>query len=164
MDFSGFLELLNGDMKRDLKTYLKGFASDSVSVKSVADVMKFNSIDSLLNMPYNQARLDGIVEQNLTDRQLDSIRQKLILAGKSYFNDMLDTYDLDAVISINNYNAGQAGVAKYPAIAVPMGYTIEGEPKAMTFITKSDQEGLILKIAKYYEQISQFRTVPENYN
>lgn len=164
MDFSGFLTLLNGDMKRDLKTYLNAYASDSIRVKSVNDVIDFNKTDSLLNIPYGQARLDGIVEQNLSDVELDSIRQKLIHSGKFYFDVMMDENNLDAVLSINNYNAGQAAVAKYPAITVPMGYSENGEPKGITIIAKSGQEELLLKIADFYEDISKLRIPPEKFS
>lgn len=163
MDFSGFLQLLNGDMKRDLKAYLNQYASDAVQVKSVGDVIAFNKTDSLQYMPYGQARLDGIVEQNLSDDELDSIRQTLITSGKAYFDEMLDTNNLNAVLSINNYNAGQAAVAKYPAITVPMGYTKAGEPIGITIIAKSDRERLLLNIANYYEEISKLRKSPEKY-
>ncbi|NBC57406.1 MAG: amidase [Bacteroidetes bacterium] len=163
MNFEGFLLLLNGDMKRDLKSYLQTYAADSVKIKSVTDVVKFNSTDSVLNIPYGQARLDGIIHQDLDDIKLDSIRQKLIHSGKVYFDNMLDTYDLDAVVSINNYNAGQAAVAMYPAITVPMGYKVNGEPIGITFITKSNQEDLLFKIAHLYERLSLFRKPPKNY-
>jgi amidase len=163
MDFNGFLALLNGDMKRDLKTYLQSYTTDSIKVRSVADVVKFNKIDSVLHIPYAQARLDGILEQDLTDAELDSVRQKLIISGKTYFNKMLDPLDLDAIVSINNYNAGQAAVAKYPAITLPMGYKESGEPMGITFIAKSDREELLLGIAQFYEKLSKFRIEPNNY-
>ena len=163
MDFEGFLALLNGDMKRDLKSYLQAYAADSVKIKSVTDVVKFNSTDSILNIPYGQARLDGIINQDLDDIKLDSIRQKLTHSGKVYFDNMLDTYNLDAVVSINNYNASQAAVAMYPAITLPMGYKVNGEPIGITFITKSNQEDLLFKIAHLYERLSLFRIPPKNY-
>lgn len=164
MDFDGFLALLNGDMKRDLKAYLNSFASDSIYVKSVKDVIAFNKTDSILNMPYGQARLDGIVEQDLSDEELASIRQKLIKSGMAFFDEMLDSNNLDAVLSINNYNAGQAAVAKYPAITISMGYRINGEPVGITIITKANQESLLFSIAGYYEKNSMFRKSPVNYD
>jgi amidase len=163
MDFGGFLALLNGDMKRDLKIYLNDYASDSVKVKSVNDVRNFNSKDSLFNIPYNQARLDGILEQEFTDLELDSIRRKLINSGRSFFDVMMGENNLDAVLSINNYNAGQAAVAKYPAITIPMGYTGEGEPRGLTIIAKSKQETMLLELANFYERISKIRITPESY-
>ena len=153
MDFSGFLALLNGDMKRDLKSYFIKYTADSVTVKSVADVVKFNSSDSLTNIPYDQARLDGILEQDLNDRELDSIRQKLISSGKSYFDAVMDNNDLDAVLSINNYHASQAAVAIYPAITVPMGFRVSGEPAGLTFIAKSREEDKLFQMALRFESV-----------
>jgi len=163
MNFSGFLELLNGDMKIDLPAYLNTYASDSVKVKSVKAVVDFNLEDTLIRVPYAQARLDGVVEQNLSEVELDSIRQKLLAAGKSYFAPLFEAYDLDAVLSINNYNAGQAAVARYPALTINMGFTEQGEPKGLTFIGEPNQEALLLKLAKFYEDHSRFRTPPEGF-
>ena len=161
MNFSGFLALLNGDMKRDLEAYLKQFASDSVEVRSVSDVVNFNTKDSLLRMPYGQARLNGIIRQNLNDTELDSIRQNLIQSGKAYFDELFDNYQLDAILSINNYNAGQAAVAKYPAITIPMGYSKSGEPQGLTIIMKAGREKNLLKLAHFYEQLTNYRKPPQ---
>jgi amidase len=163
MDFTGFLQLLNGDMKIDLKTYLDMYTSEAVQVESVKDVVAFNLKDTLIRIPYGQARLDGVVEENLTDVELDSIRQKLDKAGKSYFEPYFEEYSLDAILSINNYNAGQAAVAKFPALTINMGFTKKGEPKGLTFIGQPNQEALLLKLAKYYEGISQYRKPPEKF-
>ncbi|MGB2088361.1 MAG: amidase family protein [Psychroflexus salarius] len=163
MNFSGFLALLNGDMKRDLKAYLKQFASDSVKVKSVSDVVNFNTKDSILHIPYGQARLNGIVRQDLNDIELDSIRKNLIQSGKTYFDRLFDNYQLDAILSINNYNAGQAAVAKYPAITIPMGYSKSGEPKGLTIIMKAGREINLLKLAYFYEQLTNYRNPPREH-
>lgn len=160
MDFNGFLALLNGDMKRDLAAYLKIHTEGSV--KSVEDVVQFNSKDSLLNIPYGQARLDGILAQELNDIELDSIRQNLISSGKTYFKQFFETHQVDAVLSINNYNAGQAAVAKYPAITVSMGYSNAGEPKGLTFIAKPNQEQKLFQLASFFEKLSALR-VPAKY-
>lgn len=163
MNFEGFLALLNGDMKRDLRKYLSKFASDSVEVTSVTDIVNFNVSDSTLHIPYGQARLDGIINQNLSDVELDTIRQNLIQSGKAYFDQLFDKHQLDAILSINNYNAGQAAVAKYPAITIPMGYSDSGEPKGLTLIVKSGQEEQLLKYALFYEQLARLRKAPEHY-
>lgn len=163
MDFSGFLALLNGDMKRDLATYLAKYTNGNETRNSVDDVVAFNKTDSLLHIPYGQARLDGILAQDLNDKALDSIRQNLIKAGKNYFKPLFETHQLDAILSINNYNAGQAAVAKYPAITVPMGYAENGEPKGLTFIAKPNQEIMLLQLASFFEQISHARLSPEKY-
>lgn len=163
MDFSGFLELLNGDMKVDLRYFLASYASDSVDVKSVKDVVEFNLKDTLVRIPYAQARLDGVVEQDFSEVQMDSIRQKLLTAGKTFFATLFKEHDLDAVLSINNYNAGQAAVARYPALTINMGFTDAGEPKGLTFIGEPDQEQSLLQLAKFYEDVSKFRKAPEKF-
>ena len=99
----------------------------------------------------------------MSDVELDNIRQKLIVSGKTFFNQMIDENNLDAIVSINNYNAGQAAVAMYPAITIPMGYKETGEPVGITFITKSNQESLLYEIASYFESYTQYRRTPESY-
>lgn len=163
IDFNGFLTLLNGDMKRDLKLYLNRYASDSVNVKSVEEIIKFNLKDSLLNIPYAQARLDGIVNQDLDDIELDIVRKKLISSGQVYFNVFFNRNHLDAVISINNYTAGQAALARYPGLTVPLGYRITGEPVGLTFISSANNEILLYGLSKFYENISLNRKYPKIY-
>jgi amidase len=164
MNFSGFLQLLNGDMKIDLKSYLNNYTSDSVQVKSVKDVVDFNLKDTLIRMPYKQARLDGVVAQAFTEAELDSVRQALTTAGKSFFQPLFEEHKLNAILSINNYNAGQAAVARYPALTINMGFTTEGEPKGLTLIGQPNQEAYLLKLAKFYEENSKFRKPPEKFS
>ena len=163
MDFSGFLELLNGDMKRDLASYFKEFKSKPKTSENVKDVVEFNKTDSINYIPYGQARLDGILAQNLSDEQVDSVRINLLNAGKTYFETHFKSHQLDAILSINNYHAGQAAVAKYPAITVPMGYKNTGEPQGLTFIGKPNQEELLLKLTYLFEKIETKRQRPEKY-
>ncbi|MBZ9627460.1 amidase [Psychroflexus sp. CAK1W] len=163
MDFEGFTELLSGDMKIDLEKYLTLYASDEVEIKTAYDVMKFNLKDSTVRIPYGQARFEGIEDLDLTEDELVDIRTKLLLAGIDYFEKPMQTHNLDAIISINNYNAGQAAAAKYPALTVPMGYTSEGEPEGLTFITKPYQESDVYSYAKLYEAASKQRKSPELY-
>ncbi|NEV93056.1 amidase [Psychroflexus sp. YR1-1] len=163
MNFEGFTELLSGDMKIDLENYLTVYASDEVEVRTAYDVMQFNLQDTMLRIPYGQARFEGIEELDLTEEELVEIRRNLLLAGIEYFEKPMQTHSLDAVLSINNYNAGQAAAAKYPALTVPMGYTAEGEPQGLTFITKPYQESDIYSYAKLYEQASPKRKSPELY-
>jgi amidase len=163
MNFDGFLSLLNGDMKRDLASYLAKYAKTNKLENTVEAVVKFNKTDSLVNIPYGQARLDGIVAQELTDQELDRVRQRLINEGKKYFEPLFEEHQLDAILSINNYNAGQAALGKYPALTIPMGYSNEGEPKGLTFIAKPNQEKLLFQLAHFFEQIENLRISPKKY-
>ena len=159
-----FLRLLNLDMKKDLPKYLSKYANDSIKVKSVTGVIEFNKNDSLNVMPYGQKLFVGIEEDEGSDEYLKKIKDTLHINGKKYFDTPMDTYQLDAFLSINNYDAGYAAVAEYPAITVPMGYAKKGEPKGLTFIGRRLQEKFLLQWAFTYEQASKMRVAPKSYN
>ncbi|MBQ4803809.1 amidase [Aquimarina sp. MMG015] len=163
-DLPGFLTILNIDMKHDLPQYIANYASDSIAIKTIEDVITFNQQDSLIRMPYGQALLEGIMSDSTTTKELKTIKENLKSVSRNYFDTHLDKHNLDAILSINNYHAGYAAVAKYPAVTVPMGYTDKGEPKSLTFIAKSFSENKLLALAFAYERISKERRAPLKYN
>ena len=160
---NGFLTLLNIDMKYDLPTYLNSYANSNINFKSVNDVVGFNKLDSIKRMPYNQELFDGIVNDSTTLEELETIKTNLENSGRTYFNNVIDSLKLDAFLSINNYHAGFAAVAKYPCLTVPMGFDKTGEPKNMTFISKQFEEEKLLKIGYAFEKITKARIQPSNY-
>ncbi|MCA0132036.1 amidase family protein [Winogradskyella alexanderae] len=159
-----FLRLLNLDMKKDLPAYMENYANTDIELRTVADMMAFNLKDSANTMPYGQKLFKGIVEDEGDAIFLEKIIDTLQTNGKQYFDVPMEEHNLDGFLSINNYHAGFAAVAEYPAITVPMGYTEEGKPKGLTFIGKRLQEKLLLEWAYIYEQASKARKAPENYN
>lgn len=164
MSFEGFSNLLSGDMKIDLENYLTLYASEEVEVSSASEVMQFNLKDSTIRIPYGQARFEGIEDLDLAETELIELRKSLLLSGIDYFEKPMQANNLDAILSINNYNAGQAAAAKYPALTVPMGYDKSGEPKGLTFITKPYQESDIYSYARLYEEASMQRISPKSYS
>ena len=44
-----------------------------------------------------------------------------------------------------------------------MGYTVEGQPKGLTFIAKPMQDNELIELAANYETASKERKVPEGY-
>lgn len=164
VELPDFLRLLNLDMKNDLPNYIKTSGDSNLTVKSVQDVMAFNRKDSMSTMPYGQSLFAGIVADSATDKEFSEIKTTLKTNGKLFFDTPLEGHDLDGILSINNYHAGFAAVAEYPAITVPMGYTDNGAPKGLTFIGKPLTEASLLSWAYTYEQASKRRVAPENYN
>jgi len=161
---SGFISLLNLDMRNDLPSYLKNYASKTVKVKSIADVIEFNNRDSINSAPYGQRLFKAIVADSGTAETLDSIKRNLKTIGKQYFDVPRKQNKLDAILSINNYHANYAAVAEYPAITVPMGYSNDGKPKGLTFIAERLREKQLLELAYAFEQASKSRKPPKNYN
>lgn len=164
VELPDFIRLLNLDMKGDLPTYLSTFSNTNVGVSSVQDVIEFNKKDSINTMPYGQKLFEGIVADSATDSEFESIKATLKTNGKLYFDVPKKAHDLDGFLSINNYHAGFAAVAEYPALTVPMGYTIDGVPKGLTFISTPLSEKNLLSWAYVYEAASKKRVAPKNYN
>ncbi len=159
----GFLNILNVDMKNDLPKYISSESKGGVTVKNIEDVIVFNLVDTLVRIPYGQQLFEGIVLDTTTNQELNKIKENLKTIARTYFDVFIDTHELDVILSINNYHAGYAAVAKYPALTVPMGYTNKGEPKGLTFIAKPFSEKLLLQLGYGYEQETKERRLPVNY-
>lgn len=161
----GFLSILNIDMRNDLPKYLEAHVKnrDSVKIGSIADAVTFNASDSLVRIPYGQALFEGILADSTTVEGLEDIKNTLGKNGRIFFDTAMDKYQLDAVLSINNYHAGYAAVAKYPALTVPMGYKPSGEPISLTFIGKPLHELQLLKLGHAFEQATKVRKMPKGY-
>lgn len=160
----GFLSILNIDMQNDLKSYLKEYTNpELVKISSITDAVAFNNTDSLVRIPYGQALFSGILSDSTTTTELEEIKSNLETNGRTFFDSAMDKYKLDAVLSINNYHAGYAAVAKYPALTIPMGYKISGEPISLTFIGKQFSEAQLLRLGKSYEDKFHKRVTPKDY-
>ena len=72
--------------------------------------------------------------------------------GNKFFDIPMDKYDLDVVISLNNYHAGYAAVAHNPCLTIPIGLRKSNEPAGITFIGKSFSEQLLYEIGLYFEE------------
>lgn len=163
-DLEGFSNVLNIDMKNDLPEYLKAHTQpEKVKVKSVADIVAFNSKDSAIRTPYGQNLLEGILSDTSTTENIENLKVSLEKRGRNFFDAALETSRVQAVLSINNYHAGYAAVAKYPALTVPMGYKDNGEPIGLTFIGKPFKEADLLRIGRAFEAEFQARKSPRGY-
>ena len=158
-----FIRLLNLEMKRDLPQYIMKYGDPNLELVSVKDVIDFNLKDTITYAPYGQRLFNGIVADTGTAEDLALIHQKLQDNGRMFFDVPFEKYQLDGLLSINNYHAGYAAVAEYPAITVPMGYSENGAPKGLTFISKPLSEASLLNWAYAYEKASQKRVAPANY-
>ena len=157
-----FLQLLNADMLRDIPAYLSKNSPAALGLKDMHDLYDLHARDSIY-IPYGQARFKGVVTDKTSDQELEQIRIDLKKKGQNYFSSPMDSLGLDAVLSINNYSAGLAAIAHYPALTVPMGYKMEGTPMGLTFIAKSFQEKLLLQLAYAFESSTALRKSPQNY-
>lgn len=163
IELDGFLTLLNIDMKNDLPSYLKNYADKNIQISSVEDVVNFNLKDSINRAPYGQQLFEGILADTTSISEFETVKQLLHSNGIEFFKTSIKAYNLDAVLSINNYHAGFAAVAKYPCLTVPMGYKKTGEPISLTFIAQPFQEKKLLQLGYAFEQLTKARELPEDY-
>ena len=159
-----FVRVLNLDMKKDLPDYIAKYGAKSLSVKDLNDITAYNKKDSLVRMPYGQKLLYGVLEDSASTEEFTAIKDTLEGNGRLFFDEPMQANDLDAVLSINNYMAGYAAVAKYPAITVPMGYQDNNRPMGLTFIAPTLSEAQLLELAYAYEQISKKRKTPVDFD
>ena len=164
LELPNFIRLLNLDMKKDLPTYMENYAHKNIKERTVSDIMAYNIKDSLNTMPYGQKLFQGIADDTGDAEFLERIKDTLKTNGRQHFDIPMKAHNLDGFLSINNRHAAFAAVAEYPALTVPMGYTEKGEPKGLTFIAKPLQEKRLLEWAYVYEQASNARKAPKNYN
>ena len=159
-----FVRVLNLDMKKDLPDYIAKYGAKSLSVKDLNDITAYNKKDSLVRMPYGQKLLYGVLADSASTEEFTAIKDTLEGNGRLFFDEPMQANDLDAVLSINNYMAGYAAVAKYPAITVPMGYQDNNRPMGLTFIAPTLSEAQLLELAYAYEQISKKRKTPVDFD
>ncbi|WP_432279857.1 amidase family protein [Pricia mediterranea] len=165
VEMDSFVTILNIDMRNDLPKYLKTEVKhrDAVKIASVKDAVAFNNADSTVRIPYGQSLFRGILADSTSSEGLAEIKATLEKNGRIFFDTAMNAHNLDAILSINNYHAGYAAVAKYPALTVPMGYKEDGEPIGLTFIAKPFEEDKLLRMAKAFEETSEIRRPPADY-
>ena len=162
MEYSGFLNLLTTEMKRDLPEYFKSYANTIFKDKAVKDIVAFNKIDSVKRAPYGQKLFEGIVKDTTSTEQLEHIQNQLESEGQKYLSALIDG-EVEVMLSINNYHSAIAAVAKFPTLTVPMGFKETGEPISLTFIGKPFSEKTLLAIGYAFEQLTKARKAPVNY-
>ena len=160
IDFSGFRKILDVDMKNELPEYLSKYSKNNLHVKNISDIINFNSLDSLKRSPYGQGIFEGIVLDSTSNKEFEVLKVKLKSEGQRYFNESIQKYSLDAVLSINNYHAAYAAAAHYPCLTVPMGYRDSGVPSNLTFIGPSFSENKLYQLGFAYEKLTNKRIPP----
>ena len=158
-----FTELLGAEMLRDLAAYLERFASENVAISSISDLQRFNAEDSELRAPYGQGLVDMMAELNLSEGELERLREELQSAAAEQLQQLFTDGRLDVLLSINNRNAGLAALANFPALTIPMGYEDNGRPIGLTLIAPPFQEQDLVDVGAQFERMSQARVLPENY-
>ena len=159
----GFISILNGDMRNDLPAYFQQSSTEEFKTLDVQAVVDFNKQDSTLYMPYEQARLDGVISDTISSSGLAQTKDKLNKTASSFFSIPMNTHNLDAILSMNYDHAAHAAISFYPCLTVPMGYSTDGEPAGLTFLAPSFSEEKLLALGAAYESVTKHRKPPTGY-
>ena len=158
-----FRNILTSDMKRDLPKYILGYGNKSLTVKNIRDIVNFNNRDTFLHAPYNQILFKGILNDSTTNRKLEEMKEETRSKAADYLDKIMKDKNFDIFVSVDNNMAGIAAAAHFPALTIPMGYRKNGQPKNITFITRSNNEQLLYNIGYHYERVSMRRETPDIY-
>jgi amidase len=171
---SGELAVLQYEFKDGLNRYL---AKSNAPVKSLEDVIKFNTENAAKAMPwFRQETLEASDKKGglETAEYLEALQKTV--GCRKIIDDLMAEQKLDAIAGTSigipgctdlingDYGTGfyfcpPAAMAGYPHITVPMGHVHE-LPVGLSFISGAYQEGPLLSIAYAYEQASKKRMTP----
>ena len=122
----GFAKILDEDMRYDLRSYLFFYGSKNLKVEDISSIIKHNEMDSIERAPYGQGIFKKIIRDTMSINDFEDLKFELMTKGNEFFDIPMDKYNLDAVLSINNYHAGYAAMAHNPCLTVqmkPVSYT-----------------------------------------
>ena len=164
VDLSGFVKILDEDMRVDLKKYFLKYGNEDLKVNDIKSIIEYNNLDSIERSPYGQGIFKKIINDTMSKKDFLELKSRLMVEGNKFYNIPMDEYKLDVVLSVNNYHAGYAAVAHNPALTVPMGLRENNEPAGLTFIGKSNNEQILYELGYYFELNFSGRIPPENSN
>ena len=165
--------MLYYDFALDIQNYLDSLSNHNISlanssITSLNDIIAFNKLYPE-RLKYGQTILEECAGYDISPESQDmqnSAEQRAAdveYSRKNGINYLLDTYDLDALISLNGGTTGIAAKAGYPSISLPTGYrTVENNNESINLQFTGDAftEETLIAMAYSYEQATNARIAP----
>lgn len=155
-------DVLTYEFKADINAYLSNL-HPSIPIKTLNDIIQFNKENEEKMLKYGQAVL---LESDATSGSLTEAEYVKTLEFDYYhstergIDHALNEYQLDAILFPSDEGSHISAKAGYPTIAVPAGYTSEGEPVGITFAGTAFSEPQLIEAAYAFEQLTKFRKAP----
>ncbi|UPL47868.1 amidase [Hymenobacter sublimis] len=169
-------DVLLYEFKDGVNKYL---ATAGANVKTLTDVIRFNTENKAKAMPFFQQEILEASDklEGLASPKYQAALRKSHQGARAAIDNVLRENKLDGLVAITNAPArcidlingdsgggpgfsSPAAMAGYPHITVPMGQ-VHGLPVGLSFVGGAYQEGPLLTLAYAYEQASKKRVVPE---
>jgi len=155
-------DVLTYEFKPDLNAYLNSL-HPSIPVRNLTDLIEFNNKNEEQMLKYGQAVL---IESDETSGSLteaayiEALEYDLYHSKQQGIDFAFEKYALDAIVFPSDEGSHISAKAGYPSIAVPAGFTTEGEPVGITFAGTAYSEPLLIEVAYAFEQLTKFRKAP----
>ena len=144
-------------MRDGINAYL---AENQISEPAtLADIIAINNSDPDKYMPLGQARLEEAQYCELSAEEEAQLATDATQLAQTYLDDLLVSYELDALVSLDDSWSFQYGLAGYPAITVPRGL-IGDWRGGLTFIGAPFSDAALIAYAYAFEQTGPHRVVP----
>jgi amidase len=165
------VQFMGAEMVRDLAEYLSVNASDEVSIETLSDLQAYNLDIPSERAPYGQALVDQMVDFEIFfqsdiaagEGEIARLKQIVVEEVGGYLNALFSRHDLDVLVRINNSGASAGAFANYPALTIPAGYRVSGQPVGVTFYAPSFQEQRLIDIGQKLEASGVMRQPPSGY-
>ena len=170
-DLSEEAQFMGAEMVRDLTEYLSDNASDEVRIETLSDLQAYNLDIPSERAPYGQALVDQMVDFETFfqsdiaagEGEIARLKQIVVEEVGGYLNALFSRHDLDVLVRINNSGASAGAFANYPALTIPAGYRVSGQPVGVTFYAPSFQEQRLIDIGQKLEASGVMRQPPSGY-
>jgi amidase len=172
------LEVLLFEFKADLNSYLAGLGPKAL-VHSLNDAIAFNNKHQDRELPYfgQELFLKSEAKGPLTSPDyLKNLAECRKLSRDEGIDAVMDKLRLDALVAptgnpawptdlvngdhFTGSSSTLPAVAGYPHITVPMGFVF-GLPVGISFFGRAWSEGVLIKLAYAYEQVTRVRKPPQ---
>ena len=165
------------EYKDGLNAYFASLGPDA-PIKSVEELIEFNTKDSIELQFYNQRYLEMAQEKgDLNDPEYkEALSSMLKGAREEGIDRVMNEHQLDAIIaptgspawktdwtngdSFHVGSSSPAARAGYPNITIPMG-DVDGLPVGISFFGRAWSEPVLIGVAYAYEQATMHRIVPD---
>ena len=155
-------DVLTYEFKADLNAYLNTL-HPSVTVRSLAQLIEFNQKYEEKMLKYGQAVLleSEATSGSLTESAyVKSLEYDIYHAGELGIDFAIKESNLDAILFPGEEASHISAKAGYPSVAVPAGYTNEGETFGVTFSAVSYTEQQLINSPYAFEQAAMKRKKP----
>ena len=84
VDLSGFVKILDEDMRVDLKKYLLNYGNDNIEVNDIKSIIDYNNLDSIERSPYGQSIFKKIIRDTLSKKDFLKLKTRVMVEGNKF--------------------------------------------------------------------------------